>query len=75
MNEPEQNRSRTGAEPEQNRGAPRRGGRFGGVTARGGSSTPAPCTSHTGAAGAPCSGPTRPARPASPGASACVGKR
>lgn len=41
----------------------------GGPTARGGSSSPGPCTSHTGAAGAPCSGRTHPGRRVSPEAS------
>lgn len=40
------------------------------VIALGGSSSPALCTSRTGAGGAPCSGRTRPGRRASPGVSA-----
>lgn len=36
------------------------------VIARGGSSSRGLCIFHTGAVGALCSGPTRPARPASP---------
>lgn len=38
----------------------------GSFIARGGSSSPRLCISRTGAAGAPCSGRTRPGRPASP---------
>lgn len=40
------------------------------VTARDGSSSPGPCTSRRGAAGAPCSGRTRPGHRASRGVSA-----
>lgn len=40
------------------------------LIALGGSSSPAPCTSHRGAGGAPCSGRTRPGHRASPGVSA-----
>lgn len=49
------------------------GGAVGPVIALGGSSSPALCTSHTGAGGAPCSGRTRPGHQASPGVSACAG--
>lgn len=40
-------------------------GEIGRIIARGGSSNPGLCISHTGAAGAPCSGRTHPGRPAS----------
>lgn len=50
-------------------------GRQAGVTAHDGSSSPGLCTSHRDAAGAPCSGQTRPGRRASPRASACGGTR
>ena len=50
-------------------GAPRSQGDSDGeeIIARDGSSSPTLCTSRTGAGGAPCSGPTRPGHPASPG--------
>lgn len=45
------------------------------VIARVGSSSPGLCISRTNAGGAPCSGPTRPARLASLGGAAYVGRR
>lgn len=44
------------------------------IIAHGGSSSPGLYTSRTGAAGAPCSGRTRPGHPASPKAAVCVDK-
>lgn len=45
------------------------------LIAHGGSSSPGLCTSHTDAAGAPCSGPRHPGHQASPEDAVCEGTR